>query len=671
MLRKLLHERTWAKAFELNGMPVMRRHKNHIRLRIDKDGTIETETECSDTDSDDETDTTETYTSSSCTDDGGSNRIIRQDAMDRASPRTVSMGTSSCSSNFGYVRYFDQSTDMHFDISRSPVRGDCTKDIFASVSSESLNKFESKFAQEIKDSSRCNKLYPGHFMQHSESTDDSCINLSRPRPYMACEDLVNIDDDAYVQNLGGLDGDFELTRRSYSNCNECPKGLPVKPWKSTEEHYSRDKSSEIEARSEPNISETANTHVLLDLDPPSPQRKNFDSCSDAPINVILDPPPMFRNEDEALKIININPNKSIPFRKHSINSDKRLRRSVTKSMLEYGKIESDQTDLSGGGERLSNQSEKSKSRKCDCCNRSTCHSPRSSDSGVVGSCNLASPELNMHEVSGPGHDLDNRKKSITSDDIKFSTVDICPESYNISDSEQLTYFEMEAATFEDQCRCTSPFGSTPRTSCKTNSTSDNVLVGNDSSRTSVTSTYMDSPVSSHQQTRKMQRTSLRADINQHLLVTKKPEPPPRLYRQPSAHLEVPKNVRQPIISHGWSTININEPTKPSLHYHMRVYRENTKVNDSSRQSRKETLRNCELFNNQSTEIYLYGPRVRQNRSRSEDLSKFHKSTTGTQTGFMVYRSDLYAHWWMKAKLPITVVSDSGKDHYFVKEHCFV
>lgn len=655
MLRKLLHEKTWAKAFEMSGIPIKRRHKNQIRLRLDKDGIVETETECSDSDeSEYETDTSEACTTSSYTDDMYTNtKISRQNAMDHASLGTIS-STSSCGSNFGYVRYFNQSSDNPFDLYSAPVKGDCTKNIFDGMYSDSrnTNSIENEFTKEINSPLCRVKAYPSLFKRNLENVKDGSLIEENIKPYnMAYEDLVHMDDNTCIQNFGSLNDDFKPTRRSFPNCNECSKELMVKPWKSTEEEYSTNNLCD-EVKRESSIS----SDILYALEPPkSPVLKTLSEP-------ILDPPPMFRNELDDLKIINIHRKNNIPFRNHSINSDKRIRRSVTKSLVEYTKLD-DQPLQPEGKQRIRN--------KCDCCQRSICHSPRSSDSGVVGSCNLASPELNIHEYSGSSgteNYSQSRKKSVNSDDIKFSTDDMSPKCFNVDFCKQLRLSELEAANFEDQCRCTSPFDSTPRTSCEASLTTDNVFVGFDSSRASVTSTFTDNaPILS---SRKMQRTSFRADINQHLLEKKiKPKPPPRLYRQPSTHVEVPKNVRQPVINPGWSTININERTKPSLHYHMRIYREKPELCHSPRESRKDTLRNCDLFKDQSKSSEN-GSKNRKSRSRSEDLSKLNKCSKETQTGFMVYRSDLYAHWWMKAKLPITVVSDSGKDYCFVKTRCF-
>ncbi|XP_050361629.1 uncharacterized protein LOC126780965 isoform X1 [Nymphalis io] len=640
MLRKLLHEKTWAKALELTGLPVRRRHKNLIKLKIENDGTIATDTECSnsDRDSEDSDREIESYSNLSSTDAeiSSSSKITRQNALDSIGPRTISSSGSSWGSNFGYVRYFDTSTDMQFDVTQPKIKGDCTKNIFmsepSSTSTEDMNV--NLLDYNLQRSSRGNNLNIRNHVKHSDSAENSSFEV---RNYMGCEDLVNMDQNTQMSNLVNDDTDFIPTRRSFPDYSVRNDMVP-KLWKSTEERCSYE-------------DEYNNNIVMSDLlqvlDPPSP-KYGRDYHIDS---IIIEPPPMFRNEDEDLKIINVNLNANIPFRKHSLNSDKRIRRSMSRSMVETENKKNNNAHL----ERMSSQSETSKSRrKCECCNRSLCPSPRSSDSGVAGSCNLASPDLNMH-----GNDSDSHDK--TSDDLKDSLNNL---SENTFENRRLTLSEIEAATFEEQCRCTSPFGSTARTSCVTSVTSETSFDVKDLSNTNVKSTFVASPPLSSAQ---IKRTSIRRNIERYVPEIKiKPEVPPRVYRKPSTHIEVPKNVRQPVPCQ-WSTLNITERTKPSLHYHMRIYRE--KPDDNvNRLSRKDTSRKCDVYRKENEHKNEKSSLTTQKtRSRSEDMSKSQKGLTEAKTGFMVYRSDLYAHWWMKAKLPITVVTDSGKDNFFVKK----
>ncbi|XP_049868250.1 uncharacterized protein LOC126368364 isoform X1 [Pectinophora gossypiella] len=637
MLRKLLHERTWAKAFELTGMPVMRRHKNRIRLRIGDDGTIGTETDCSDSDSERETDTTESYASSSCTDAemASGSKIHRQDAMDTSSPRTMSASCSSWGSNFGYVRYGDNSADVNLDLSEPTVKGDCTKNLFQLTSSNTDIYKALNADNDTRFLASCphvnNSLHPP--MQHSESTENSSFEA---RPYLACEDLVNMDQNTQLtgNTLGNEEIEFIPTRRSFPNLSAKNDSVQ-KLWKSTEENYCRDDIDD----------ESLKYDLLQLLDPPASPKyyRDYNPVE----SIILDPPPMFRNEDDDMKVINVNLNTNIPFRKHSLNSDKKIRRSVSRSMVEENFNRTEDTRI----QRMSSQSEnQAVHKKCDCCNRSMCPSPRSSDSGVVGSCNLASPELQMHT----GNDSDGHDKS--SELLKDSLTNLSQDTFDGDRRKKLTLSEIEAARFEDQCRCTSPFGSTARTSCVTSVTSENSLDVMDSSNMHVTSTFAaNPPVLSPE----IKRTSIRRNIERYVPEIKlKPDPPPRVYRKPSTHLEIPKNVRQPLPCQ-WSTLNITERTKPSLHYHMRIYRENLQDNSKERQSRKRMPRNCELFEKEIKQREKDERAcARKSRSRSEDMSKTQKGLSEAQSGFVVYRSDLYAHWWMKAKLPITVVTDS-------------
>lgn len=645
MLRKLLHERTWAKAFELTGMPVLRRHKNHIRLRIDNDGVIAAETEYSDSDDSDQD--TESYASSSYTNTeaSSSNKILRQDAMD--TPRTMS-SCSSWGSNFDYVHYFDKSNVGQLDGSQGIYKADCTQKLFNSIggSNKIHNTIKTIGSGQHNHSSSDSANYLNPLVLHSESTDHSSFEV---KPYMACEDLVNMDQNTQIE-LGNDEHDFIPTRRSFPNRSAKNDAVP-KLWKSTEEDYtSHDDSAQMSLVS----------NVLQNLDPPSPKQIY------SPIeSIILDPPPMFRNDEENLKIINVNLNTNVPFRKHSLNSDKRIRRSMSRSMVESENYHrKDDPSLN----RMSSQSERQKiHQKCECCNRSLCPSPRSSDSGVVGSCNLASPELNMHEYASSGtagNESDSQEKG--SHHAQDSLTNLSEGSFDSDRRKKVTLSEIEAAAFEEQCRCTSPFGSTARTSCVTSATSENSLDVMDSSNVNVTSTF----ASPTMPTPNIKRTSIRRNIERYVPVIKlKPDPPPRLYRKPSTHIELPKNVRQQLPCQ-WSTLNITEKTKPSLHYHMRIYRDPAEMkNTIERQSRVIAPRNRDLFGKENKQSVDANPtEMRKTRSRSEDLTKLQKGLAEAPSGFVVYRSDLYAHWWMKAKLPITVVTDSGKDYSFVKSY---
>lgn len=188
---------------------------------------------------------------------------------------------------------------------------------------------------------------------------------------------------------------------------------------------------------------------------------------------------------------------------------------------------------------------------CRCCTE-PCFSRRSSDSGMAGSCTLNSPDLantnDENDIRFPARD-------------HYSLVDM-PITYQDLDARNVvSYSEMEARDFEAQCRCTSPFGSTPRTSCQA-STSDNVTVEtHDLSSTSVTSSCSD-----------------------------------------------------------MSPFPFPQPWESENQIHEKIMSVKSQQNTSSIKSKS-----CGNF------------AVEENREQE------------------VFRSGLYAHWWMKAKLPVSVI----------------
>lgn len=199
---------------------------------------------------------------------------------------------------------------------------------------------------------------------------------------------------------------------------------------------------------------------------------------------------------------------------------------------------------------------------CRCCTE-PCFSRRSSDSGMAGSCTLNSPDLAIaHEENEPPRFPEREH---------YSLVDM-PNLYqsSLGDLRNVSYLEMEAKDFEAQCRCTSPFDSTPRTSCQA-STSDNILIETrDSSGTSVTSSCSD-----------------------------------------------------------MSPFPIPQPWESENQIHEKIMSVKSQQNQSQASmklpatSKSKSCDNIEL---------------RTQRNEQE-----------------IFRSGLYAHWWMKAKLPISVI----------------
>lgn len=135
---------------------------------------------------------------------------------------------------------------------------------------------------------------------------------------------------------------------------------------------------------------------------------------------------------------------------------------------------------------------------CRCCGEVPCSS-RSSDSGladIAGNSTLPSPDM-----SGFVHDQNVVTCCLNPIDGSGNCLGVSPSESALAlsvtprESE-----EIDEPNYEAQCVCTSPFGSTPRTSAQASLTSEKIFVGSmDSVAPSVTSTSLDSsPLSSAQ-----------------------------------------------------------------------------------------------------------------------------------------------------------------------------
>ena len=127
---------------------------------------------------------------------------------------------------------------------------------------------------------------------------------------------------------------------------------------------------------------------------------------------------------------------------------------------------------------------------CRCCGEVLCSS-RSSDSGladIAGNSTLPSPDMSglLHDqdavmcclkpAEGPGNCL-----GVSSSETDFASS-VTPRGSE----------ELDEQNYEAQCVCTSPFGSTPRTSAQASLTSEKICVGSvDSVAPSITSTSLD------------------------------------------------------------------------------------------------------------------------------------------------------------------------------------
>ena len=134
---------------------------------------------------------------------------------------------------------------------------------------------------------------------------------------------------------------------------------------------------------------------------------------------------------------------------------------------------------------------------CRCCGEIPCSS-RSSDSGladIAGNSALPSPDM-----SGFLHDQDGNLTvscCLKPEEGSASCLGVSPLALSVTPRES---DELDDVNYEAQCICTSPFGSTPRTSAQASLTSEKIFVGSmDSVTPSVTSTSLDpSPLSAAQ-----------------------------------------------------------------------------------------------------------------------------------------------------------------------------
>lgn len=208
---------------------------------------------------------------------------------------------------------------------------------------------------------------------------------------------------------------------------------------------------------------------------------------------LVAPPSMFQNETESASgkvapSLNLSM-KNVGFRTHSINSDKPKRRSsvqMNPSSSNFGSSDKMRRCISTqflqmSSNRLGN-SKRSSTGQGSLCDYCINHSPRSSDSGMARSCTMLSPDLsNINDLPTCSNDgaCSSEMHNLFQKYSDFSLL-------NSDSRNAISPTEFDAADFELQCPCMSPFGSTPRTSCQT-SISENIATGShDSLRKSVT-----------------------------------------------------------------------------------------------------------------------------------------------------------------------------------------
>lgn len=730
LLKRLLYpEYTNLAKFDLTQVK-RRKHKTECFIRT---GTYKPENKKPNSDSDsssDESDSDDSESNSDSDDDNNnSGHLHRQNAVIRESISTESCSNISGSTEsnpFGFIRYFNSpskdSNDQNQDDASSFIDHGSNIEQPRIINSFCVLKTENSIDEiiiPVSEVSNSDRTRLGALVQSSQESGNSSFDCAPSKSYMACEDLLNIDESTEIEeSLGPRQQYVSKTRHSLPTkfvANKFNKSsltlVYIPQWQSNSESNlaaiskndqdSQAENTELADEKTPKIkivsrstsindqSRTTSTNYSRSLSrtvsrSPARSRRDSDSssettthssCLDIPVNplpvpdaivaeilynsgpenllhsesidsdqtevsskTVIKPPVMFRNpfsnerisalsdkqmefEDADVIIDNASVNlrlSNISFNKHSINSDKRSKRqsSVSKEVEEQSIIqnvskEENPEPVEDNKDQLRQlcQAQKAVVRRdrnktvslrkcvsyhylqlaqpgassnygqfCRCCTE-PCSSRRSSDSGMAGSCTLNSPDLALtNDVSGF---LANREHySLT--DLPNLYGCINPEdNRDVVSLSEMEARNFEARDFEAECRCTSPFGSTPRTSCQA-STSDNIVGSRDSTTSMTSSTNSDtSPF---------------------------PTPCP------------------------WESENqIYEKV-------MSMKREDMHMSRRQQLSRMKQKQSC--AKSKSCENFQFS----EQSETDEEMP--------TQ---QVYRSGLYAHWWMKAKLPNEVI----------------
>lgn len=413
---------------------------------------------------------------------------------------------------FEYVRYCEES---EFD----PTI-DCTYEIFENITVVTDDRTEENPQQTLK--------IPRLLNQNSEFSDNSSFERDDTKNYMACEDLSNVD-----QNLAIKSSPFGDFARSAPTRRSCPTKFVANKFNDSTLTLvcvpGRDSyGSSVERRDRAN---------LRDL-----ELKNSDRDSPSSPVPILEPPPMFRNDRENEAEASV-----LSIASHL---------SDLKNALKFD-------DASAHASLM-------EKKNCSMCDLSQCHTPRSSDSGVAGSCNLASPEMaNRDDLAyAPG---ETRSLRETARDI----------GDHLSDDYSMSTGEIDRLNLES-CRL------------------ENVKM----------------------KRLEPARLSLRPSSNDDPRVRNRDERP---YDAAIRGRSIPDLIGEELGRERKHNFN-QDRHRPDGDFRQTV-----------------------------------SVVAKRTRSKSQDLAK--KLVT-VDAGRVTYRSELYAHWWMKAKLP-AIVTSSGKDAFVV------
>lgn len=443
--------------------------------------------------------------SDSDSDDSDDGNIKRQNAMDDSDS-----GSSGSSSNpFGYIRYYNPQTGSERE---ENLRYESFLDYGEPVANTSgvlvVLEDEPKKKSVVMTSTATVQLVK----QNSETSEASSCFASKPN--LACIDIPNLDDNTQMnESLTVPQNYVPSTRQS------CPTKfvgnkfnqsslttIYIPSWSNSDNNISCQTKPELSEHRESSSTTTHSSSLELPVNTvPLPDNMvaellyNFDGhdflksdsqdsdVTEVSSTTVIKPPKMFSNakKDGTSQTISLDL-KNVGFRKHSINSDKPKRRSsiqINPEDLSKDNSNNKKSDIRRcvSSQFLKMSDPAARQSYCRCC-MEACHSPRSSDSGMAGSCTLNSPDLaNAAELSSM------QERCSMDMSHLFQKYNDLTQFGGDSSRNVISLSEIEARDFESQCPCTSPFGSTPRTSCQPY-TSENILTGShESLRTSVTS----------------------------------------------------------------------------------------------------------------------------------------------------------------------------------------
>lgn len=508
-------------------------------------------------------------------------KMPRQNAIDNDSSDDES---SSSSNPFGYIRYYNPQTGSRNEVETKYESFIDYGEPVTVSEPQMVNEEPRKVSVLVTSTAKVQLVH-----QISESSEAS--SLVAPKNCLACEDLRNLDENLPVLSLNTRKPYVPLTRQSLPTkfvgnkfSESSLTTIEIPHWQSNSDNQlncrskcgigqqildtgscsttTHSSSLDLEVNTLP-LPDNIVAELLYNYDPAPANIDRSESVeSDKSFKTVIKPPTVFQNDtknshsDEVLNLSLEN----IGFKRHSINSDKPKRRSSV-HVHRTNDAKTLRRCVSSHFVRISHPSDGCPNTAC-CLEM--CQSPRSSDSGMAGSCNLNSPDF-------AGNEQGHCSVDITSELQKFGLLD-----------ENLSLSEIEARTFNSQCQCSSPFNSTPRTSCQT-SVSENVLTGSHDSMRTTSVTSMDIALTQPWEVDSKAHSTL-THVTPKMLET-----------------ELPQCVE------AW------EPAQKS----------------------------------KSLDSLNTSPNVACN--------------VDDQDKGQIYKSGLYAHWWLKAKIPASVVKGIYKD----------